>query len=56
MCIQCMATATTTLGVVGGIRAWLAASRPVWLTPRRMRIATVALLTVGVLASGVRPA
>jgi hypothetical protein len=54
MCLQCMATATTTLGVAGGIRAWLAASRPSWITPRRMRTATVALLTLGVLAAGIR--
>jgi hypothetical protein len=54
MCLQCMATATTTLGVVGGIRAWLAASQPAWMTPRRLRVATAALLTVGVLAAGIR--
>jgi hypothetical protein len=54
MCMQCMATATTTLGVVGGIRAWLAASQPAWMTPRRLRVATAALLTVGVLAAGIR--
>jgi hypothetical protein len=53
--MQCLATATTTLGVAGGLRAWLAASRPAWITPSRMRIATVVLLTVGVLAAGVRP-
>jgi hypothetical protein len=56
MCIQSLATATTTLGVASGFRAWLAATRPVWMTPRRMRTATAALLTLGVLAAGVRPA
>jgi hypothetical protein len=54
MCMQCMATATTTLGVVGGIRAWFAACQPAWMTPRRLRFATAALLTVGVLAAGIR--
>jgi hypothetical protein len=55
MCMQCLATATTTLGVASGFRAWLAISRPGWMTPRRLRVATAALLTLGVLAAGVRP-
>jgi hypothetical protein len=54
MCMQCLATATTTLGAAAGFRAWLSASRPVWLTPRRLRVLTVCLLTLGVLAAGIR--
>ena len=54
MCMQCMATATTTLGVAAGFRAWVASSRPVWLTPRRLRVLTACLLTLGVLAAGIR--
>ena len=37
------------VGTASGPRAWL---RGAWLTPRRMRFATVALLSLAVLASG----
>jgi hypothetical protein len=42
-----------TVGTAPGLRAWLRARRGAWLTPRRMRFATVALLSLPVLASGV---
>jgi hypothetical protein len=34
-----------------GTRAWLAAWKPAWLTPARLRRITVALLGAGLLAS-----
>jgi hypothetical protein len=36
-----------------GLRAWLVAWAPRWLTPRRRRLATRGLLMAGVLAAGV---
>jgi hypothetical protein len=53
MCMQCLATATSTLGVAAGFRAWLAASRPAWITPHRMRVTTAVLLALGVVAAGI---
>lgn len=52
MCIQCAATATVAVGSASGIRAWLRLRGGAWLTPPRMRMITVALLTVAVIASG----
>ena len=52
MCVQCAATAAVTVGTASGLRAWLRARRGAWLTPWRMRVATVALLSLAVLASG----
>ena len=53
MCMQCMATATVAVGSASGIRAWLRIHGGSWLTPGRMRAATVALLTLAVLGAGV---
>jgi hypothetical protein len=36
-----------------GVRAWLVARSPSWLTPRRRRVMTRALVAAGVLAAGV---
>ena len=47
--MRCAASAAVTVGTASGLRAWLRARRGAWLTPRRMRFATVAL----VLGSGV---
>lgn len=52
MCMQCVATAMATGAAATGIRAWLAARQPSWLTPIAMKRATAALLAVGVLAAG----
>jgi hypothetical protein len=52
--MQCLATAATVGSAATGLRAYLAARRPSWLTPGRLRFATAVLLTAGVLASGVR--
>jgi hypothetical protein len=53
MCAQCMSTAAVAVGAAGGLRAWLAARQPGWLTDRRLRAATAALLSLAVLAAGV---
>ena len=53
--MQCMTYATTSVGAAGGLRSWVAAKSPTWMTLRRLRFVTAALLTVAVLASGVRP-
>jgi hypothetical protein len=52
MCMQCMAAAMTTGAAATGGRAWLAARSPSWMTPRRLKAATAAILTIGVLAAG----
>lgn len=52
MCMQCMATAMTTGAAATGMRAWIAAHQPRWMTPRRLKLTTAFILTVGVLASG----
>jgi hypothetical protein len=47
-----MATAMTTGAAATGMRAWLATHQPSWMTSRRLKLATAAILAVGVLASG----
>jgi hypothetical protein len=51
VCAQCMAGAATAVGAASGVRAYLAARGPAWLTARRLRAVTVALATVAVVAS-----
>jgi hypothetical protein len=53
--MQCVTYAATSVGAAGGIRAWVVSRRPDWMTPRRLRLLTAALLTLAVLAAGVRP-
>jgi hypothetical protein len=53
MCMQCVATASVTVGTASGIRAWVQAKAGDRLTPARMRPITIALLTLAVLAAGV---
>ena len=53
MCMQCMATAMTVGAGATGMRAWLAARNPQWMTARRLKQTTAAILALGVLASGV---
>jgi hypothetical protein len=52
MCMQCMMTATTTVGAASGIRAWLGQHRAHWLTPKRLRYITIGLMTVALLVAG----
>ena len=54
MCVQCAAGATSTAVAVGGVagaRAWLAAKGFAWLTPRRMKVATISMAVVGVIGA-----
>jgi hypothetical protein len=53
MCMQCAAAATTAVGAASGIRVWLKLKAGAWLTPKRMRFATISLLTLAVLGSGI---
>lgn len=53
MCVQCMGAAAAVVGSSAGIRAVLAARSPRWLTPRRLKLVTAALLTVAVAGSGI---
>ena len=52
MCMQCMATAMTAGAAATGMRAWIATHKPRWMTPKRLKITTAAILAVGVLAAG----
>ena len=52
MCMQRASTAAVAIGSASGIRSWLRARGGAWLTPGRMRVVTVALLGVAVLAAG----
>jgi hypothetical protein len=38
---------------VTGTRAWLATRGYSWITPRRMRIATISLIVAGLIASSI---
>ena len=53
--MQCMTYAMTSVGAAGGLRSWVAARSPSWMTPGRLRMLTATLLTIAVLASGVNP-
>ncbi len=52
MCMQCMATAMAAGAAATGLRAWIGARQPRWMTPRRLKLATAAILVIGVLAAG----
>ena len=52
MCMQSAMGAMTAGTAATGLRAWLAVRAPSWLTPARMRAATVVTLGAGVLAAG----
>lgn len=52
MCAQCMATATVAAAGATGVRAWLATRDWAWLTPSRLRVATLALVIAGVAVAG----
>jgi len=51
MCAQCMATAATAGAAATGLRAWIGVHQPGWITPRRLKAATAAILAAGVLAA-----
>lgn len=52
MCMQCAATAAAAVGTASGTRAWVRSHAGSWLTPGRMRMITIALLAVAVVAAG----
>jgi hypothetical protein len=55
MCMQCVAGVTVAATATAtGLRAWIAARRPDWLTPGRMKLVTAGLLTAGVIAAGIQ--
>ncbi|MEX1219861.1 MAG: hypothetical protein WEB05_05690 [Solirubrobacterales bacterium] len=55
MCMQCVAGVTVAATASAtGLRAWLGAKRPDWLTPGRMKLMTAGLLTVGVIAASIQ--
>lgn len=53
MCAQCMAAAMTSTAAATGLRAWLAARSPAWLTPLRLRRITAALVGAALLSVAV---
>lgn len=53
MCVQCMMGATAAATGVTGIRAWLASKAFSWLTPHRMRLATISLIVAGLIGASV---
>ncbi len=53
MCIQCAATATVAVGSASGIRAWLRLHPGSWLTPARMKVMTIGLLSLAVIVAGI---
>jgi hypothetical protein len=53
MCMQCAAGAMTAVAGATGIRAWLASRGFSSLTPRRMRLATAALIGLALIGASV---
>jgi hypothetical protein len=53
MCMQCMAAAMGVTATASGTRAYVATRRFAWVTPRRMKAITMALVAVAVIASSV---
>jgi hypothetical protein len=51
MCMQCMLNAMAATAGATGARSWLGAKRFSWLTPKRLRMVTVALIAAALLAS-----
>jgi hypothetical protein len=52
--MQCVGTAMTVGAGATGLRAYLAARQPSWLTHARLRMATAILITAGLLVIGIR--
>jgi hypothetical protein len=52
MCMQCMAGAMVAGAGATGMRAWLIACAPLWLTPGRRQALTRGLLVAGVIGAG----
>lgn len=52
MCTQCMMGAMAAGASATGVRAWLVARAPLWLTLRRKALLTRGLLLAGVVGAG----
>jgi hypothetical protein len=50
MCAQCAILAAS---VASGARSWVAARRFSWMTPKRLKLVTIALLSAGFVVSSV---
>jgi hypothetical protein len=50
---MCAACAMAAMAGASGTRSWLQAQHATWLTPRRMRVATVTLFTAAAIGSSV---
>ena len=53
MCASCMATAASATAAATGLRAWVTARAPAWMTPPRLRALTGALLGTAVVFAAV---
>jgi hypothetical protein len=53
MCMQCMLGAMSAGATATGTRAWLKHMAPRWLTPKRMRAVSIALIAAALVASTV---
>jgi hypothetical protein len=53
MCMQCMMGAMTAGAGATGVRAWLATRGFTWLTPRRLRCASMGLIATAFVLSAV---
>jgi hypothetical protein len=51
MCMQCMASAMTFGATASGTRSFIASRHFSWVTPRRLRAITVALVVGALIAS-----
>lgn len=49
--MQCMINAMAASAGATGVRSWLGMKRFAWLTPRRLRIFTIALIAAALFAS-----
>jgi hypothetical protein len=52
VCAQCMFAATAVMGTASGLRSWIAARLGHRLGTATMRVVTIALLSFGVVVSG----
>jgi hypothetical protein len=50
--MQCMMAAATSVGAASGVRAWVGQRFGAVLTPQRLRVITVGLFALAVVASG----
>lgn len=53
MCANCVIAASTTVTGAAGARVWLQTRGAAWVTPRRLKAATIALFVVALLGSAV---